>query len=204
MSLPPDSFSGSQAGCVTAQPAESLEAPCQATGLEAPHESSSSERAQQDQALFSAALDLLSRREYSCYELRQKLDARFPEADFEKAFLRLQELNYQSDQRFAEVFARSRVMRGHGPIRIRQELRQKGIAADLIESSIDQLQSELDWFQHASEQLQRKFRSPVSRALPWADQQKERARRQRYLAYRGFSGDAVQFAIEELDRSGDE
>mgnify|MGYP000023546757 CR=1 FL=1 len=159
--------------------------------------------AQLFQALFTAALDLLSRREYSCHELRQKLTPRFPDADFEAVLLRLQELNYQCDRRFAEVFARSRVMRGQGPIRIRQELRQKGIASEISEAAVQLLEAEMDWFEHAHEQLQRKFRSPISPALDWAGQQKERARRQRYLAYRGFSGDAVQYAIEELDRGGD-
>ncbi|SDK72272.1 regulatory protein RecX [Microbulbifer yueqingensis] len=146
------------------------------------------------QALFGAALELLARREHSCHELRQKLSVRFPSADFEALFGRLHELNYQSDQRFAEVFARSRVQRGQGPLRIRRELQQRGIGSALAGSAIDQL--EADWYQLAVETLQRKFRLPISDALPRDQQLKERARRQRYLAYRGFPADAIQYALE--------
>lgn len=151
---------------------------------------------QQDpaQALFGAALEMLSRREHSCQELRQKLAARFPDADFDALFQRLHELNYQSDQRFAEVFARSRVQRGQGPLRIRRELQQRGVDASYIEAVIEQL--EVDWFQLAEETLQRKFRQPIDDAQPREHQLKERARRQRYLAYRGFPADAIQCALE--------
>ncbi|KUJ81671.1 RecX family transcriptional regulator [Microbulbifer flavimaris] len=146
------------------------------------------------QALFSAALELLSRREHSRRELREKLSGKFPDADFDALFLRLQELNYQSDQRFAELFARSRVQRGQGPLRIRRELQQRGVSADLIERALELLQE--DWFQLAAELLQRKFRGPVSEALPREQQLKERARRQRYLAYRGFPSDAIHWALD--------
>ncbi len=150
--------------------------------------------------MFTAAIDLLSRREHSCRELRQKLAPKFPDTDIEPVLQRLQELNYQSDQRFAEVFARSRVQRGQGPLRIRQELQLRGIGSAMVQASMERLAQDVDWFELAAEQLLRKFRRPVSDALPREQQLKERARRQRYLAYRGFSGDSVRYAIEELDR----
>lgn len=146
------------------------------------------------QALFGAALELLARREHSRHELRQKLATRFPHADFDALFARLQELNYQSDQRFAEVFARSRVHRGQGPLRIRRELQQRGVASEIVGPALEAL--EADWFELATETLQRKFRAPISEAWPRDQQLKERARRQRYLAYRGFPADAVQYALE--------
>lgn len=156
------------------------------------------------QALFSSALELLSRREHSCQELRQKLAAKHPHADFDAVLQRLQELNYQSDQRFTEVFCRSRVQRGQGPLRIRQELQLRGIPSSMIQPAMDQLQEEVDWFELALEQLQRKFRRPMDPAAPREQQMKERARRQRYLAYRGFFGDAIQYTIAELDAGGAE
>lgn len=151
------------------------------------------------QALFSAALDLLSRREHSCQELRQKLQPKYPGGDFDRLLARLQELNYQSDRRFAEVFCRSRANRGQGPLRIRQELQLRGVESALIQAAMEQIQEEVDWFQLALDQLQRKFRRPVDVAEPREQQMKERARRQRYLAYRGFFTDAIQYALAELD-----
>ncbi|WP_444889699.1 regulatory protein RecX [Microbulbifer sp. DLAB2-AA] len=147
------------------------------------------------QALFGAALELLTRREHSRLELRRKLVGKFPDADFDALFARLQELNYQSDQRFAEVFARSRVQRGQGPLRIRLELQQRGISAELLSQVLEQL--EVDWFSLAHEQLQRKYRSSIDLALPREQQLKERASRQRYLSYRGFSSDAISWALDE-------
>lgn len=149
------------------------------------------------QALFTAALEYLSRREHSRKELRDKLADKFPGADFEALFLRLQELNYQSDWRFAEVFARSRAQRGQGPVRIRRELQQRGVAGDLIASALEKV--EVDWFALAAEQMRRKFRTPISEALPREQQMKERARRQRHLAYRGFSSDAINWALDAAD-----
>ncbi|MFA0813522.1 regulatory protein RecX [Microbulbifer epialgicus] len=146
------------------------------------------------QALFGAALELLARREHSRQELKQKLTGKFPDSDFNALFERLQELNYQSDQRFAEVFARSRVLRGQGPVRIRQELQQRGIRGEYATNAIEQM--EVNWFELAQEQLQRKYRTPISAALPRDQQMKERARRQRYLAYRGFSADAISWALD--------
>lgn len=155
------------------------------------------------QALFTSALDLLSRREHSCQELRQKLRLKYPDGDFDRIFdrvlLRLQALNYQSDKRFAEVFCRSRVLRGQGPLRIRQELQLRGVASALVQGAMDRIQDEVDWYQLALDQLQRKFRRPVDPAAARQEQMKERARRQRYLAYRGFFSDAIQFALAELD-----
>ncbi|BBM02493.1 regulatory protein RecX [Microbulbifer sp. GL-2] len=147
------------------------------------------------QALFGAALELLARREHSRLELRRKLMGKFPSANFEALFERLQELNYQSEQRFAEVFARSRVQRGQGPVRIRQELQQRGITAELAAWALGQV--EADWFVLAQEQLQRKYRNPISEALPRDQLIKERAKRQRYLAYRGFPADAISWALDE-------
>ncbi|MFC6635187.1 regulatory protein RecX [Microbulbifer taiwanensis] len=162
--------------------------------MSSPVDLSNNDRAQ---ALFGAALELLTRREHSRLELRQKLADKFPGADFDTLFERLQELNYQSDRRFAEVFVRSRVQRGQGPLRIRRELQQRGIGSDLIAAALEQAQA--DWFALAAEQLQRKFRSPVSSALPREQQIKERARRSRYLAYRGFPVDAIHWALDAED-----
>ena len=166
-----------------------------ALSVGSPSQSANTGRASdQSRTPFSVAVDLLSRREHSCHELKQKLSAKFPDADIEAVLLYLQELNYQSDQRFAEVFARSRVQRGQGPIRIRRELQQRGVGSDLIACALELVDT--DWFALAAELLQRKFREPVSPALPREQQFKERAKRQRYLAYRGFPTDAINWALE--------
>ncbi|WP_236250612.1 regulatory protein RecX [Microbulbifer sp. ALW1] len=189
MSSPQDTIGGS----VEWPPVESL-IDSTAPALSPSSVSSRGESKALTQALYNAAIDLLSRREHSCQELRRKLSAKHPEANFDEVLSRLQALNYQSDQRFAEVFCRSRVQRGQGPLRIRRELQQRGVHGDLIASALEQV--ETDWFALAAEVLQRKFRGAINPALPRDQQFKERAKRQRYLAYRGFSSDAIAWAID--------
>lgn len=75
----------------------------------------------------------------------------------------------------------------------------RGIQSELAQSTMDQLQESVDWFELALDRLRRKYRRPIDPALPREQQMKERARRQRHLAYRGFFSDAIQFALTELD-----
>lgn len=143
-----------------------------------------------------AAINLLSRREYSRHELYQKLIARTSsETVLEKILNRLEEAGYQSDLRFSESFLRSRINRGLGKMRIERELKEKGIQQDLIEQCF---QTDTDWFELAYESGLRKFHS-----LNLSDY-KEKQKAFRYLAYRGFSMEHIHFAVEnyqELHKS---
>lgn len=135
-----------------------------------------------------AAINLLSRREYSRHELYQKLVARTSSETYLLQLLdHLIESGYQSDQRFTESFLRSRISRGLGLMRIERELREKGIDPDLIEQS---LPADVDWFELAYDCGLRKLQS-----LDLADY-KEKQKVFRYLAYRGFTMDQIHFAIE--------
>ena len=126
-----------------------------------------------------AAMDLLARREHSRRELRQKLLKRFK--DPERVELQLDllaEENLQSDARYAESFLRQRISRGHGPMRIRQEMRQKGISDTGISAAME---AECpDWYALAEATYRRKFG-----AVPPQDI-KDKARRSRFMQYRGF------------------
>nr|WP_240500220.1 regulatory protein RecX [Halioglobus japonicus] len=103
-----------------------------------------------------AAMDLLARREHSRRELKQKLLKRFKADDLIETQLdRLIEDNLQSDARYAESFLRQRMNRGHGPMRIRQEMRQKGISDSEIALAMEE--EAPDWFALAEATYQRKF-----------------------------------------------
>lgn len=143
-----------------------------------------------------AAINLLSRREFSRHELYQKLIVRTSSDTYLLALLdQLTEAGYQSDQRFTESFLRSRINRGLGKMRIERELKEKGIDQDLIELC---LQDDVDWFELAYESGLRKFHS-----LDLSDY-KDKQKAFRYLAYRGFAMDQIHFAVEnyqELHKS---
>ncbi|MWJ27185.1 regulatory protein RecX [Halomonas sp. ZH2S] len=141
-----------------------------------------------------AAIVLLARREHSRAELRLRLARKGHAADEIEACLdTLAEQGLQSDTRFAESFVRSRVMRGQGPIRIRGELFQRGIDKNLARDAIDAVieQERIDWFALAGQTLSRRFSMP-------GDTPKERARRERFLASRGFDFEQIRYALDCL------
>ncbi|TNH19584.1 regulatory protein RecX, partial [Testudinibacter sp. TR-2022] len=74
---------------------------------------------------LSYLLNLLARRDYSVYEIQQKMRAKaFSEAEIETVIEHCQHKGWQSDQRFCQHFVLVRSRKGYGPLRIRQELQQ--------------------------------------------------------------------------------
>ncbi|GAA4652331.1 recombination regulator RecX [Kistimonas scapharcae] len=139
--------------------------------------------------LRRAAMDLLSRREHSRKELWQKLRSRAETPEMLEVVLGALEADrLLSDERFAESFVRNRVSRGLGPVRIKQELLQKGIAADLVSIQLEAFDE--DWQQQAREVNVKKFgTAPVK-------DPKEKAKRVRYLQYRGFNIDTIMAVVD--------
>lgn len=141
-------------------------------------------------ALRSRALAFLSRREHTRQELREKLAALGGSAAEIAAILdELAERNWQSDNRFAEAYVRQESRKGHGPLNIRQSLKQRGVDEELI---ADVLMTE-DWLEWARLTRQRKFgeQPPTDR--------KEQARQLRFLQYRGFTSDQCRKALRNIE-----
>ncbi len=131
-----------------------------------------------------AAMDLLARREHSKRELQQKLVLRFSNRPLiENEIERLCSERLQSDARFAEVYLHSRAQRLYGPVRIKAELRERGIAEDIIAAAF--AAADIDWPANLHKLETGKFGRK-----PPADM-KEKAKRVRFLQYRGFGGIAV-------------
>ncbi|WP_251977098.1 regulatory protein RecX [Salinicola avicenniae] len=133
------------------------------------------------------AIQFLARREYARAELAQRLAAKaVAEEAIAPALDALAADGLQSDERFAEVFVRSRIARGQGPVKIRADIRQRGIDDALTALA---LESEApDWDELACQALAKRFDGPG--ASP-----RERARRERFLAGRGFEFDQVRHAM---------
>lgn len=131
-------------------------------------------------AIRQSALDLLARREHSYAEMLRKLRQRGASVDLAEIELdRLQEEGLLSDARFCEAYVHARSQRGYGPVRLREELRQRGVADLLIDQQLHS--AERDWAALARTAFAKRF--PEG---PAADM-KERARQQRFMQYRGFS-----------------
>jgi len=138
------------------------------------------------------AMDCLARREYGRKELVGRLKAAGFEQDVaDDTVATLAAEGLQDDLRFATSFARARAGRGTGPLRIRQALKEKGLAGNAVEAAFEDLDT--DWFRQAREVRERKF----GRAQP--ENFKEKARQMRFLQYRGFDQAEIRAAIGDVD-----
>lgn len=134
------------------------------------------------------AIRLLARREHSRRELFHKLSGRGHAADDIDAILdELESERLLSDERYAEAYARMRSERGYGPLRIRSELAERGVAEPLIEQAFWELGA--DWEILAAQTRQRKF----GESLP--DDFKQQAKQKRFLQYRGFEHSQIRSAM---------
>ena len=122
-------------------------------------------------------MDFLSRREHSSREIFKKLSPRVESKELlEEEIEKLQADGLLSDERFAESFFQSRKNRGYGPLRIRNELKQRGVGDQIFYP----LSNEIEWSEFALEALRKK----VSGNMP--TETKEILKLKRFLNYRGF------------------
>ena len=137
------------------------------------------------------AVSLLARREHSELELRRKLQQRhFQEEEITVLIDQLKAKKLLSDERFTESYINMRKHRGYGPLRIAQELRERGVDADLIDAFLDK--SDPEWQSLMQQQYAKKYGNQL------AEEYNEKVRRAKYLQNRGFPLDWV-FKLNPLD-----
>lgn len=95
---------------------------------------------------------------------------------------RLAEEGLLDESRYLESFIASRARSGHGPLRIREELAQRGLPRADIERALGAC--EVDWSAQLREVWRRKFAR-----LP--QDAREKAQQGRFLAYRGYSMESI-------------
>ena len=138
---------------------------------------------------YQSAIGLLARREHSRLELINKLYHKpFSEGvNLESLCDSLEESNALSNERFVEMFVRSRVNRGQGEIKIRYELRQRGVHDVLVDSALQE--ADIDWLALAKKHREKRFGIEIPKAF------KQRGRQSRFLAGRGFSGETIRLVF---------
>jgi len=135
------------------------------------------------------AVRYLSRREYGIEELRQRLLQRGADSGTaEKVVGDLADENLVSDQRFTEMYVRMRIRRLFGPLKIRGELRSRGISDYLIAQEMPQEQEA--WFDTAMQWASKQHRGELDYA--------GRAKIYRSLMNRGFSHEQANVALDSL------
>jgi len=146
-------------------------------------------------SLKGRALRLLSTREHSRVELQRKLQ-RYEEepGSLQAALDELQAKGFISESRVLESVVNRRATK-LGAARIQQELSTKGLDATLVAAAVSDLRgTELA---RAREVWRKKFGQPPSDAS-------ERAKQVRFLAGRGFAGDAIRRVVSGADELTDD
>jgi regulatory protein len=141
-----------------------------------------------ERTVRTAALALLAGRDFGRRELLKRLERKgYPKPLAAQVVESLAAERLLSDDRFVAQFIRQHAGRGHGPVRIRLELRQRGIEPEAIDSALNEAGE--DWVEMARSARRRKFGSS-----PPGDR-RERAKQARFLQYRGFSAEQVRAAL---------
>ncbi|MFC3031092.1 regulatory protein RecX [Pseudoalteromonas fenneropenaei] len=144
----------------------------------------------EQQKLRRYAVWLLSRRDYSKTQLTQKLRQKCQGEAFVQALLAwCEKLGYIDDARFCEQYVRRQLEKGVGRQRIMAEAYAKGVARQAVENYLNDLQ--IDWYEQACNAYNKKFLKPFNNK----DYQ-EKAKRQRYMAGRGFGFDEIAYAMQ--------
>ena len=135
------------------------------------------------------AMDLLARREHSVKELLRKLCERYEETELIADVVRqLSEDNLVSDSRFAEMYIRSRIGRQFGPVKIKNDLRERGVSEDKIRFALNEANQ--NWLQLIQELSDKKY----GKTLP--SEAKETAKRMRFFQSRGFDTDCIRSVFQ--------
>lgn len=143
--------------------------------------------ARNPQRVRSSAIALLARRDFASGELRRKLTHQgYAENLVTETIDELVAEGVLNDARYVENYVSYHAERGEGPLRIEAELRELGVAADLIQSALD---NGPDWKARAREVRIRRFGADVPETWP------QKAKQGRFLQYRGFSSDQIRAAL---------
>ncbi len=139
-----------------------------------------------------SAVYLLSRRDHGTFELFQKLTQKgYETEDVEAAIQYCHDHHYLDDLRYAKSQVRQHIAKGHGKLRIKQELKVKRISESVAAEALSE--ENTDWFELAKKTAEKKFKGRR------AEDQKEYAKQVRFLQYRGFDFEQINYALKDSE-----
>jgi len=137
---------------------------------------------------------MIARREHAVRELENKLRAKGHPAGIVQTVVEdLLEERLISDTRYAEALVHSRKSNGYGPVRIAHELREKGVADDIVGEFLDF--NDRRWIDELERVKDSKY--GTTRPSSYADW----AKRATFLANRGFTHDQVRRVLGDYGDS---
>jgi regulatory protein len=139
--------------------------------------------------VYDIAVRYLARREYGIEELKRKLVQRGAGPDLvEQVVADCAEQGLVSDERFTEMYVRMRIRRCFGPMKIRGELRQRGIPDYLIADAMQMDQE--TWLEAAAQWAGRRIHGELDFS--------QKAKIHRKLINRGFNHEQASTALARL------
>ena len=137
-------------------------------------------------------MDLLARREHGVSELSRKLKLKgFDSEMVDEAVEGLRRDKLVSDERFCEAMINSRLNRGNGPVKVRYELRSKGVPEHIVDRVMDELIP--DWQKSLVNLIKKKYAGQLSGTPA------ERVKQVRFLSSRGFPHDMIYSVIKDAE-----
>ncbi len=147
--------------------------------------------------VLERALNILSLRDHSIFELRNKLSDRFGNAELiEEVIQECTQLKYLNDDRFCELAIEQFLRKGKSKFGIQQELKKRGVPQQIILDhlsllQVDDLEVALRLAEKKMKQLQR---LPIT---------KQKSRLGYFLQSRGFGADVVYKVYDRLHLEND-
>ena len=128
--------------------------------------------------IYNKSLDLLSRREHSRKEIKEKLLLRYENTEQINVVLeKLVSNNLINDSRFAEAYVLNRKRKGFGPKKIIFELISKGVKESIANEVIE---IEGGWIEAARSAFKKKYKDDQN------IETKEQLKQKTFLQNRGF------------------
>jgi regulatory protein len=139
--------------------------------------------------LRGAAITLLSRRDYSTFELRKKLlDRGYPAADIDALIPGLTSSRALDDRRVAASHVRTAAaIKGRGRLRIARELAARGLPKDIVSEALTPIEKQDE--AAAIRKILTRKKWPANPSLA------DRRRMFQHLMRRGFPADAIGRAL---------
>ncbi len=145
---------------------------------------------------FDCSLRVLALRDHSRAELRRKLKEKgYQEQEIEQSVVRLEELGYLDDARFARLFAASALRNGrsYGAM-LKLELARRGVAPEIAALALAELADEFGEEELLARAIARRFAG----FDPAQATEKERRRVVSYLQRKGFPLAAIFAQLKRL------
>ncbi len=163
------------------------------TGIETDSEL---QQALQEQKLMDKAANYLAYKPRTRQELRKYLRERGASAEtVDRCLATMEEYHLIDDLEYSRMYIESMLQRGRGLVRIRRELRTKGVEEDVIEDALHQMEELPDEYEMALEQAYSVIGQEDIAGMDHHEKQKLMARLAGRLGRKGYPAETVYRAV---------